>query len=202
MIFSTPADWEANAAGIIRARARLRAGLRLRGEARPIAAGARRKRRAERVLLASSLKAARSSIPFLPASSRAVPPASTPSTARPPIRKRRRWPSPVVLRFSRYVGLKAERHGFARPKASTRSASSGSPRGRDGARSDQHAGQRHGAGGAGRAALELAERHGATSRVVVGEALLTKNFPLIHAVGRASAQAPRLVDFFTDPRTR
>ena len=49
------------------------------------------------------------------------------------------------------------------------------------------------------AALELAERHGATSRVVVGGALLTENFPLIHAVGRASAQAPRLVDFVHGP---
>ena len=49
------------------------------------------------------------------------------------------------------------------------------------------------------AALELAERHGATSRVVVGEALLAENFPLIHAVGRASAQAPRLVDFVHGP---
>ena len=49
------------------------------------------------------------------------------------------------------------------------------------------------------AALELAARHGAKSRVVVGEALLAENFPLIHAVGRASAQAPRLVDFVHGP---
>jgi len=49
------------------------------------------------------------------------------------------------------------------------------------------------------AALELAGRHGAQSRVVVGEALLAGNFPLIHAVGRASAQAPRLVDFVHGP---
>jgi len=48
-------------------------------------------------------------------------------------------------------------------------------------------------------ALELAERHGAMARVVVGGALLTENFPLIHAVGRASAQAPRLVDFVHGP---
>ena len=45
------------------------------------------------------------------------------------------------------------------------------------------------------AALELADRHGATFRVVVGGALLAENFPLIHAVGRASDKAPRLVDF-------
>ena len=49
------------------------------------------------------------------------------------------------------------------------------------------------------AALELAERHCAKSRVIVGGALLTENFPLIHAVGRASARAPRLVDFVHGP---
>jgi leucyl aminopeptidase len=31
-------------------------------------------------------------------------------------------------------------------------------------------------------------------RAVVGDDLLTQNFPMIHAVGRASAQAPRLLD--------
>src|SRR5262249_47633227 len=31
-------------------------------------------------------------------------------------------------------------------------------------------------------------------RAIVGEALLAENFPLIHAVGRASCQAPRLID--------
>ena len=40
---------------------------------------------------------------------------------------------------------------------------------------------------------------GATSRVIVGEALLAEKFPLIHAVGRASAQAPRLVEFVHGP---
>ncbi len=49
------------------------------------------------------------------------------------------------------------------------------------------------------AALAFAARHGAQARVVVGDALLSENFPLIHAVGRAAAQAPRLVDFTHGP---
>ncbi len=39
----------------------------------------------------------------------------------------------------------------------------------------------------------LAERHGATYREWVGDELLAANFPAIHAVGRASHRAPRLV---------
>ena len=44
------------------------------------------------------------------------------------------------------------------------------------------------------AARTLAARHGAAIRSVVGEDLLAENFPLIHAVGRAAARVPRLVD--------
>jgi leucyl aminopeptidase len=44
------------------------------------------------------------------------------------------------------------------------------------------------------AALALAERYSAAYSVIVGEELLQQNYPLIHAVGRASAGAPRLVD--------
>ena len=44
------------------------------------------------------------------------------------------------------------------------------------------------------AARELALRHGASVNVVTGDDLLTQNFPLIHAVGRASPRAPRLID--------
>jgi leucyl aminopeptidase len=44
------------------------------------------------------------------------------------------------------------------------------------------------------AARALAERHGARVRSVVGDDLLAENFPLVHAVGRAAARAPRLVD--------
>src|SRR5581483_2651993 len=41
----------------------------------------------------------------------------------------------------------------------------------------------------------IAEKYGASFRSIVGEDLLKQNFPLIHAVGRASPRAPRLVDF-------
>ena len=44
-------------------------------------------------------------------------------------------------------------------------------------------------------ARKLAERFGAEYRSIVGDDLLTQNFPLIHAVGMASPRAPRLVDF-------
>jgi leucyl aminopeptidase len=45
-----------------------------------------------------------------------------------------------------------------------------------------------------KAARKLARRHGARVRVIKGDALLRQNFPAIHAVGRASAEAPRLID--------
>jgi len=44
------------------------------------------------------------------------------------------------------------------------------------------------------AARDLAKRHGAKISFIVGEELLKKNYPLIHAVGRASSRAPRLID--------
>jgi len=44
------------------------------------------------------------------------------------------------------------------------------------------------------AARKLASRHSATINAVVGDELLAQNFPLIHAVGRAAAAAPRLID--------
>ncbi len=40
----------------------------------------------------------------------------------------------------------------------------------------------------------LAKTHQAEVSVVKGEALLNENFPMVHAVGRASAEAPRLLD--------
>ena len=42
-------------------------------------------------------------------------------------------------------------------------------------------------------ACEIAERFGAHIEVVSGDDLLTQNFPAIHAVGRASHRAPRLI---------
>jgi leucyl aminopeptidase len=42
-------------------------------------------------------------------------------------------------------------------------------------------------------ACEIAERHGAAIEVISGADLLARNFPGIHAVGRASHRAPRLI---------
>jgi len=43
-------------------------------------------------------------------------------------------------------------------------------------------------------AREIAQRHGAQIEVIAGDELLARNFPAIHAVGRASHRAPRLVE--------
>ena len=44
------------------------------------------------------------------------------------------------------------------------------------------------------AARKLARQHGARCTVTVGDKLLEKNYPTIHTVGRAAADAPRLID--------
>ena len=44
------------------------------------------------------------------------------------------------------------------------------------------------------AAEQLAQRFGASFTCIVGDDLIAKNFPLIHAVGIASTRAPRLID--------
>src|ERR1700692_868326 len=49
------------------------------------------------------------------------------------------------------------------------------------------------------AARQLAERHQAAYQEWVGEGLLAANFPAIHAVGRASSEAPRLVELRWTP---
>lgn len=52
--------------------------------------------------------------------------------------------------------------------------------------------------------LKLARDHGAKADVVLGDDLLVHNFPMVHAVGRSSDQAPRLLDMVwgnpTDPK--
>jgi leucyl aminopeptidase len=45
-----------------------------------------------------------------------------------------------------------------------------------------------------KAATGLARKHGATLRTVRGDDLLKRRFPLVHAVGKGAAEAPRLVD--------
>ena len=49
------------------------------------------------------------------------------------------------------------------------------------------------------AARDLASRHGANMSVIKGDDLLTHNFPMIHAVGRAHPRAPRLIDITWGP---
>ena len=44
------------------------------------------------------------------------------------------------------------------------------------------------------AARDLAKAHKAKITVIAGDDLLKQNFPMIHAVGRAAAEAPRLID--------
>jgi leucyl aminopeptidase len=44
------------------------------------------------------------------------------------------------------------------------------------------------------AALEMGRRYGCRHRVIIGDDLLAQRFPAIHAVGRAAAVAPRLID--------
>lgn len=50
-----------------------------------------------------------------------------------------------------------------------------------------------------RASRTLAEHHGADIKVITGDALEEQNFPLIHAVGRASPRAPRLIELNWKP---
>ena len=45
-----------------------------------------------------------------------------------------------------------------------------------------------------KALRETAEKFGAKIRSVVGEDLLKQNYPMVHAVGRASPRAPRIID--------
>ncbi|GAA6209005.1 leucyl aminopeptidase family protein [Cognatishimia sp. WU-CL00825] len=44
------------------------------------------------------------------------------------------------------------------------------------------------------AAQDLAKTHGAQFETILGDDLLAQNFPMIHTVGRAADQAPRLLD--------
>src|SRR5476651_1393656 len=44
------------------------------------------------------------------------------------------------------------------------------------------------------AAQAMAKAHKAKISVIVGDDLLKKNYPMVHAVGRASTRAPRLID--------
>ncbi|MBI1211736.1 MAG: leucyl aminopeptidase family protein [Alphaproteobacteria bacterium] len=45
-----------------------------------------------------------------------------------------------------------------------------------------------------KAAAEIANFYGASIKVIVGDDLIAKNYPMIYAVGRGSSRAPRLID--------
>ncbi|MEO8557687.1 MAG: leucyl aminopeptidase family protein [Rhodospirillales bacterium] len=49
------------------------------------------------------------------------------------------------------------------------------------------------------AAQALAKQHGAKIKVIVGDDLLKQNWPMVHAVGRASSRPPRLIDMVWGP---
>lgn len=51
------------------------------------------------------------------------------------------------------------------------------------------------------AARHLAKRHGAQVDVIADQRLLDENFPMIHAVGRASDRRPRLIDMTWQPKS-
>jgi leucyl aminopeptidase len=76
---------------------------------------------------------------------------------------------------ARYVGLAAEGSRMARDWINTPTSDFGPPE-------------------LAAAARQIAQRHRGEFREWVGEELLTANFPAIHAVGRASAHAPRLIE--------
>jgi leucyl aminopeptidase len=44
------------------------------------------------------------------------------------------------------------------------------------------------------AARDLAKRYNADLNVIIGQDLIDQNFPMVHAVGRASSRGPRLID--------
>lgn len=49
------------------------------------------------------------------------------------------------------------------------------------------------------AARDIASAHGAKISVIIGDALLEQNFPMVHAVGRAAEIPPRLIDVTWGP---
>jgi len=92
-------------------------------------------------------------------------------------RKTKEWPSliwPATAQRDEVSGA-IEAHGLARDLINTPSSDMG----------PEELSQE---------AAAFAERRGARLRTIVGDALLQENFPLIHAVGRASPRAPRLID--------
>ena len=99
--------------------------------------------------------------------------------------------------FTRYraakkaSGARAGLAGGRRPRRGRAAGRRGVSRPRPG----QHPGLGYGPGRTGRRRGRASPKQPARChRVIVGDALLAENYPTIHAVGRASVRAPRLVD--------
>ena len=100
-----------------------------------------------------------------------------------------------AYRFTRYRKARGERRAAGAARGRRRRGALAHRRRRVArARPHQHAGQRHGARGAGggRARARRAARRERSARS--SATICWQNFPLIHAVGRASPRAPRLID--------
>src|SRR5579863_5517416 len=150
------------------------------------------------VLFALESEAAHHRDPFLPGKLAGLLPAETYYFANQP-----HDPALAVLawalgayRFDRYKKKKTERPRLAPPPdvdlARIKTLAAGVARGRDLINTpandlDPDALEA--------AAVALAAQFGAEAAVTLADDLLKDNFPLIHAVGRAAAKPPRLVDF-------
>jgi leucyl aminopeptidase len=47
----------------------------------------------------------------------------------------------------------------------------------------------------GETVIKIAELHGAVIKITKGKDLITEKYPMVHAVGRAAHEEPRLIEF-------
>ena len=151
------------------------------------------------VLFGLEGQAARARDLFLPGKLANVLPAGIYSIRQCPARHGARGPCLGAHRLS-LRSLQEDPNGRA-PETSAaarhrRGATRDACRGRHaGTRSHQHPANDMDPDALEAAAATLAAQFGGEAAITLGEDLLKENFPLIHAVGRAAAKPPRLVDF-------